>query len=381
MAKEINIGTLLGLNNRLPEARMSSATDAGDAQWLRVAKNVDFGTGGYLRRRQGFALQVAGHWHSIWADEQDAYAVVDGDLCRIDPDSLAPTVLMPAVGERRLRFARLPDGLVYWTNGAQLGRLNGAVASSAVTEKPNPKPTVSIVAGGLSVGVYQVCFTRLGIDGESASTEPESFALGDGQGLAFASLEPDTLVYATGANGEVFNQLDDGSYVTSSTNGAECATLMLSEMPAGQALAHYRGSLLVAKGNFLYISEPYRYGLFKPSRGFIPFPAEITVVAPCEDGVYVCADKTYWLPADPLNTNPVTLLPFGALNGAVVFDDEAVAVYWQTSKGLAVGKPSGVVSLPQNKTLRFDAADSGVIWLRESDGDKHLVTTRVSGEI
>lgn len=372
MAKEVNIGTLLGLNNRLPDARMSSATDSGNAQWLRVAQNVDLGAGGYLRRRLGFALQAAGHWHSIWADSQDAYAVVDGDLCRIDPDSLAPTVLVPAVGERRMSFARLPDGLVYWTNGVQLGRLAGAVARSAVTERPNPKPTISVVAGGLGAGVYQVCFTRLGVDGESASTEPESFALGDGQGLAFTGLEPDMLVYATGVDGEVFNQID---------NGAECATLMLGEMPAGQALSHYRGSLLVARGNFLYISEPYRYGLFNPSRGFIPFPTEITAVAPCEDGVYVCADKTYWLPADPRNTSPTVVLPFGALDGAVVFDDEAVAVYWQTSKGLAVGKPSGAVSLPQDKTLRFDAADSGVTWLRQSDGDKHLVTTRVSGEI
>lgn len=46
---------------------------------------------------------------------------------------------------------------------------------------------------------------------------------------------------------------------------------MLSSMPAGHSLAHYKGSLLVARGSWLYISEAYRYGLFNLGRGFIPF--------------------------------------------------------------------------------------------------------------
>ena len=72
----------------------------------------------------------------------------------------------------------------------------------------------------------------------------------------------------------------------------------------------------MARGRWLYVSEPYRYGLYNARRGFIPFPSEITVVQPCEDGVYVCADKTYWLPGDPLATTPVVLLPYGALLGS-----------------------------------------------------------------
>jgi len=377
MAKPSVIGTILGLNNRLPLTQMQVSLGRGaTAEWLRVAENIDLTQSGFIRSRQGFALAEPGGWHSLWSDHLDAYGVCDRDLVHIDHRTRARTVAVPGVGQDRVIFARLPDGMVYWTNGSRIGRLSGAVARQAVTPAPNPVPVVAVTAGGLPPGRYQVCFTALGLDGESASTEPRQVMLPNGGGLAFSGLSAGTLIYATGPDGEVFNEIAPGDFLSLGNTGAPCDTFMRAPMPAGQALAHYRGSLLVARGKWLYISEPYRYGLFDAGRGFIPFPADISVVQPCEDGIYVCADKTYWLPGDPLATTPVVLLPYGALPGSATFDAKEQTAYWQGEQGAVVAKPGGALSVPQNEALEFSAAATGFTWVREQAGDKHLITSR-----
>lgn len=378
MAKPYPIGTLLGLNNRLPVTRLDvSLPNGGNAAWLRVATNIDLTQNGFLRSRPGFGLSVAGGWHSLWSDDKDAYGVFNGDLVHIDHRTLARTVAVPGLGSGRVSYSRLPDGMVYWTNGTRIGRLSGSVARELVTPSPNPVPIASATGGGLPAGRYQVCFTAIGPDGESASTEPVQIELPAGGGIAFAGLAANTLVYATGPDGEVFNEVAGGDYLSPSTDGAPCDTLMLSAMPAGQALAHYKGSLLVARGRWLYVSEPYRYGLHNPRRGFMPFPADISVVQPCEDGVYVCADKTYWLPGDVMATTPVVLLPYGALPGSAAFDETTQTAYWQGPEGAVIARPSGALSVPQDDALIFKPAGTGFTWVRELLGDRHLVTARL----
>lgn len=369
-------GTILGLNNRLPLSRMTTTLpNRASAAYLRAAENIDLTEGGFIRRRRGYALAAAGEWHSLWADKDSSYGVVNGNLVSLSA-SLTQTVAVTSVGHRRISYARLPDGLVYWSNGERIGRLEGSTSRAMVTPMPNPVPVAMASSGGLPPGKYQVCFTALGVDGESASTEPVQIDLPNGGGIAFSGLTSNTRVYATAANGEIFNEIALGNYVSPANFGATCPTFMLAEMPAGDCLSHYRGSLLVARGKFLYISEPYRYGLFKPSRSFIPFPKEISVVQPCEDGVYVCADQTYWIPGDPLNTSLVAVSPLGALPGSATFDTDSKTAYWQSPVGAVIAKPGGAIATPQEDDLTFTSAQHGHTWVREALGDKHLITTR-----
>lgn len=300
MAKEVNIGRLLGLNNRQPLARMNQATDAGAGAWLRTADNIDLHHDGYIQRRDGFAPAKTGKWRDLWADELGAYAVVDGQLCSLDMQTLEPTPVVSAVPQGRMSYCRLPDGMVYASDGYSLWVLSGIVASNL----PAPEP----------------------------------------------DLNPD---------------IDAPQWVN---------------MPAGSCLAHYRGQLLVASGSFLFISEPYRYNLHKPHRGFIPFPAPITVVAPCEDGVYVCADKTYWLGGDLFDGAIVTLAQFGALKNSLVLDNGRALAYWQSHKGLVIGGAGGQIKFPQDDAMDFETAFAGATWLREREGQKYLVATRLKEE-
>lgn len=377
MPRTVGIDNFLGLNNRLPITGMVVSPDGrSKAAWLRVATNIDITQNGKVRSRPGRELAVEGSWHSVWSDEQDAYAVLDGDLVHINHKTLARTIAVPSAGPARVSYERLPDGLVYWTNGTRIGRLAGALARGLVTPAPNPVPVATATSGGLPPGRYQVCFTALGPDGESPSTEPVQINLPNGGGISFAGLQAETLVYATGPNGEVFNEVLGGAYLSLSNDGAPCDTFMQDVMPAGSAIAHYRGSLLVASGRWLYISEAYRYGLFNVGRGFVPFPSDISIVQPCEDGIYVCADKTYWLPGDPLATTPVVLLPYGALPGSAAFDEREQTAYWQGEQGIVIGKPGGAITLPQDEALTFNPAEFGSTWVRRALGEKHLIASR-----
>jgi hypothetical protein len=377
MTRDVAMGHIMGLNNRLPITRMESVLpNRATATWLRVASNIDLTADGFIRRRRGYSRALAGQWHSLWADELNAYGVRNGDLVHIDHRSLAVTTVVSEVGSGAVSYARLPDGMVYWTNARRIGRLDNGSARELVTPVPNPVPEAFPIAGGLPPGRYQVCFTRLGVDGESASSEPQDVDLAVDGGIGFAGLTADTHIYATGPDGEVFNEIAHGDYLSLGNSGVSCDTFMHAAMPPGQALAHYRGSLLVASGQWLYISEPYRYGLHNARRGFIPFPAQISIVQPCEDGVYVCADKTYWLPGDPLATQPMVVLPYGALPGSAAFSEREQAAYWQSERGAVIAKPGGLVEAPQDDALIFQPAESGFTWLREQHGDTHLITTR-----
>lgn len=373
--------TPIGLNNRLPLARMDAPTETDSSPaWLRVAENIDLSAGGFVRRRKGYSLTDGGAWHSLWSDSLDAYGVLNGDLVRVDIETLAHSVVATGINSSRVSYVRLPDGFVYWSDGQQIGRIDGNTARKAATPKPNPVPIAFSEAGSLPAGRYQVMFTEISEDGESGSTEPTVLDLADGGGIGFAGLTPSTLVYVTAPDGDIFNEVGQGSYLTLNNDGGTCNTFMLSSMPAGHSLSHFKGSLLVASGNWLYISESYRYGLFNLNRGFIPFPAPISVVVPCEDGVYVCADKTYWLPGDPLATTPVVILPFGALPNSAAFDADTVTAYWQSKDGLIIGKPGGNAAAAQEDALQFSKAASGFTWVRDQLGEKHIVTTRFGVE-
>jgi hypothetical protein len=378
-ARPRRVGPFLGLNNRLEQTRM--LVEAG--AFLKVARNVELTADGFLRSRDGFKQAAPGQFRSAWSDARDAYAVKDGDLVHLGP-RLAQTVVVPGVGDARVSYERAPDGMVYWTNGERIGRLLGATAREIVTPAPNPVPVAIATTGALPAGRYQVCFTAVGADGESPSTEPQQIVLPAGGGITFAGMTGSTRVYATGPDGEVFNEAPPSDFLTLDNFGAPCSTFMLQAMPPGRAIAWHKGSLLVARGPYLFLSEPYRPGVLNASRGFLSFPAEISVVQPLDDGLYVCADRTYWIPGDPLDTVPTVVLPFGALRGSSTVDGRdgngGLAAYWQSPLGVVVARPGGVVAVPQDAVLTFTGARSGATLVREQDGEKHVLAARFDVE-
>lgn len=385
----VKLGSMsLGVNNRLPPTQLGrTLPDRSPATYLSAGDNVDLTGRGYLRRRAGSTLQQAGvAAHSVWGDGDEGYMAVGNTLVHLEGvgDSLLSTVVISGLPElARISYERMPDGDVAWSNGFTIGRLRGSVARPLVTLRPSVVPAITLTSGALPEGRYQMAFTAIANGIESGSTTPIQIDVPENGGIAMAGLSPGVRVYMTGPNGAVFNHIEVVDEIVTLTNtGTELRSLMLADMPPGQVVRWYRGSLLVANGPALCLSEPYVPGLMNASKGYILFPAPITVVEPCEGGVFVCADRTYWLAGALLDAQPVVVLQYGGLLGSgsrmPTNDGDASGqrVCWLSPRGLVVGGSDGSVAAVQEKALKFGRADSGATLFRERDGANRVIATR-----
>ncbi len=372
-----------GLTNRRQLAQLETRlADGTPATYLREATNCEINSIGGITRRRGYNTLVSGRAHSLWGDGGDfGYVVIGGVLQQLRADgSLYPVTV---VGSSKLSYSRGSDGRVYWSDEVRLMGLRGAVAGPAATPAPHA-PTIYAGSGALVAGRYGVTFTRTSDVGESAATEPVFVDVGADGRIRIQGCAPGAEVFVTGPNGDVFQSV--GVCVTGQLDvavlpqaGRRCETIGLKPMPAGQIVRHALGRMLVARGSTLYFSEPYRYGLYNPVSGYLPFEAPITMVAPTPKGLYVAADQTYWLPDLPA-TDVRTILPFGALPHSDVVlpgsSGEAQRCAWMSQRGAVIAEDMGNVSLPQDTALVFSPAARGSLAVRERDGERWLVVAR-----
>jgi len=380
--KPTPLGPFLGMNNRLPPYKLevfSRGNKAGD--YLRNAVNVDITDSGTLQRRKGTTLAQAGiDCHSLWAEGDDVF-YVDGTTLYEYPRTTMREGLTPGM---RCSYAHAPRGEIYWSNGVVLERIANGVCGQASVPVPNPSPTVVSSGGGaLKAGYYQVAITAVGANGEeSGATWPVQVNASDSSRIEVSNL-PGTLVniYITPQNGDVFLfaiQTTATSYIFPllGTLGRQCPTLGLREMPPGQIVRWFKQRLLVASDNTLYYGEPASNALMNPMKGYIPFPGRITVIEPCQNGVYVVADQTYWLAGPDISQAKVEpVLPYGAAEGTGGKTPNTNEVWWFSQRGVVVGDETGKVKNVQEETVAVETAQSGATLYREQDGMRQLVSS------
>lgn len=388
MSTQRNIASFSpGLNNRRPADQLDlTLPDRTPATFLRDAVNCDISANGAIRRRPGYTRAIAGVVHSVWGDGQpQGYAVIDGVLSGVKASPTGQPTITPITfaGHRRASYSRSAQGEVYWSNGGLSGRLVGEINTPASTATP-PTPTLEITSGALPAGRYLLAFTRTGPAGESAATPLSAVDVPANSGIQLTGCAPGTEVFMTGPNGEILQHVGTTWGMTFTialppTSGRQCETLGLAPMPPGTIVRHALGRLVVASGRTLVFSEPYRYGLTNPAENYITFSAPITVVAPTPNGLYVCAEETYWIPSLP-PADIATKLPFGALaHSDVALDaqsEDGRYCAWMSPRGVVTGTVGGEVTLVQDDNLNFSAAERGSVVLRRNQGDRSLVITR-----
>jgi hypothetical protein len=380
----LSLGTFLGVNNRLDATRLGVTLQGRvSATYLRIGENIDI-HGGFFRLREGYSTPLTPPAHSVWGDgEPDGYAVVDGNLeqLRTSGAALQRTVVRYGMSGQPVSFERAPTGDIYWTDGVTLGRISAGQDRMPAAPAPNPVPNVSARPGEgtMAAGQYLFAFTRLTQDPESAATPVQRVVLPEAGGFFITGLQADTLTYASGPNGDVLTRVEpigNALAVDSLGAGPRCETLLLQPLPAGQIVRHYNGRMLVARGNTLLFSEPYRYGLYNPAQSFIPLPGPITVMEPCVGGVFVCADQTYWLAGDLMGTQAVPVLPFGGVAGSGARSPDETQVCWVSPKGLVIGASDGTATAVQDDAVRFADAARAACLFRDWDGMSHVIYTR-----
>lgn len=281
----VRLGPFLGMDNRLPDAKLATA----DGAFLRNAVNVDITDAGTLQRRAGAVQHLAGaDCHSLWSDGTHMY--------HVDYASL---------------------------------RCDGA-----------------IIHEGLALGMPM-----------SYCTTPRGAVCSNGRGIWW--LSPSGLT----------------AFTAGATASARHDPLALSAMPAGQIVRHHNGRLLVAKNNLLYYSEPFALHLNDPARGYIPFPAEITLVEPCGQGFFVAADQTYFVAGDIAQADVSTPLPHGAIPYTSLASATGTEVWWMSERGLVRGTPGGQTTYAQAQHVVTGGAAAGATLQREQDGVRQLITS------
>ncbi|MFM9922749.1 hypothetical protein VLK31_07145 [Variovorax sp. H27-G14] len=389
--RPVAIGTFTGVNNRLEQSQLESQPARGvKLQALPAGVNIDLNDKGGVRRRRGQTPRAAGIAHSVWGDgHDDGYAVIGTDLVRLTPSGpgLQAEVMRAGVSAGRpTSFERFPDGAVYYANGEVMGRIRDGVDGPVVTEALGSLPVFTVIAGSLAAGRYTVVLTAVGTDGESAATAPVQIEVPANGGIRLANLPGDLVrAYMTGPNGEIPTlELETTAtsvdLVTHAASGIRCQTLLLASMPAGELVRHYNGRLLTVVGNLLIRSEPYYYGVFDASKGYIPFPAPITIVQPAVGGVYVVADQTYWLAGDLDNTSAPPILPYGAVRGTGGYDATSETVFWLSDRGLVIADGAGSAKNVQEDALALAGGTRGAALYREQNGSRHIVTSRSGAE-
>jgi hypothetical protein len=259
---------------------------------------------------------------------------------------------------------------------------------------------VPAVTGGLDAGRYQVAITFVGDDGiESGASLASVVDVADGGGIILSNIPQGDAekvnLYMTEANGDklflrqtlVMGQTS--AKLSKGLAGKVLTTQFLAELPPGQVLRHYRGRMYTAVDAAVFYSEPFLYGLTRPSRNFLHFPTKVTVVEPVVDGIYVVADQTYFItaPGTPEMQQLVVdsaggVIGTGLTADAYLFGLEPTmgkVACWFGSEGLMVGTPGGKVIRMTEGRIAFDGFGYGASLIRKHAGIQQLLTT-VFGE-
>lgn len=345
---------------------------------VAALRNLDPAPGGRLTLRAGFdKVQAFTNARALFA-AGDALLVVDGgDLhwfdTRTNSATLAATV-DPAA----------PVAAV-WHNGELLvSTPQESFALRAGQRRawgiPAPVFDVQLVAGALPAGTYKVAVTAT-VDGMESGCLPLTVTLDGTQDIRVVTADSRApLVYASTTNGQTLYAQGEPlagafrlTYVADDT--ARLQTALLTTMPACTRLASLDGLVVGAAANVVYHSEPLWHHLHDPVRGFVLFPADVTMLVDCGRGVYASTDeKVYFITR--LGTDQVALQTASDVPAQpgteVKLPDGRVA--WFTRYGQAFATGDGAVELPNATTYAPTVADLGAAGVLEHNGNQMVVT-------
>lgn len=378
------VGPFRGINNRLPDHKLAvfeRGEKAGDH--LRVARNVDLSDAGTVKRRDGVTLEVPGvNCHSLHAAGGTAYYVDNGTLYQFPRTQIRQDLGVNS----QVAFCEIPAMGVVWSNGVVIEKITGSSSVSLGVPMPTPVAITVSGGGGLPAGLYLVSVAGIDPAGmESPATHPVQLDVPDG-GAITVDAPGMKAIYVSAQNGDVLFRAATTpdrpvTIAVMPEQRAQCQTLGLVAMPPGNLLAWYNGRLLVASGSYLLYSEVYAPSLHNPARGYIPFDAGITMVAPCLDGVYVgTRDSTYWLAGPDIEAAQlVRVLPYGAAFGSCAARPERNEVWWYSARGMVVGTPGGNVKNIQEENISVPEATRAATLFQERDGTQRFIASTDNG--
>lgn len=376
-------GWPLGVDNVQP----GYAVDSGA---LRSAANVDIFDGGKLRLRKGITLTaLASGANSLWSDPMlsVAYYAAGGTIYSLSSLGVSTAVVTGLSPALPVVYHQV-NGEVFWSNTAVTGRIVGGVNRPWGLETPASQPVLAATVGALGVGTYQVAVTYRNAAGEESGAQNSVvITLAAIGGVAISALPVPVnasitlkCIYMTSQNGDVLYRIATipaaQTTYTVATAPASTVTLKTQDfapMPAGSILAHRNGQIFCAVGQYVFYSEPMRYGLHNPASNFYTYPSNVSVMLSTPEGIYICADKSYFLSAPgTAEVEQRVILPFGAATGTGVYLPNGVDVAWFSHRGQVVAS-GGQAKVITEKHFVPDIMTQGASLVREQQGLRQIV--------
>ena len=390
--KPVQFKNFLGINNRVADYQLDTKQDINgkmrEGTFLRSATNVIVTNGMSLRRRQAESLvQAMSGAHSLFGD----LMVRDSVLYRITLPAYSETLLKILSSNAKMRYEEY-NGIIYFTNGVDSGKV-GADDVVYPWGLPTPSaPGVTQVVGGLAAGKYRVCVSYYNdTTREEGGVSPlGACELSSVGGLRVAlpgatSGATHVAVYVTTENGSV--PLLQAIVATGTTfvdvsaiaHGREASQRFEAPLPPGNRVFLFNGCLSTVSGKDIYFGIPYRPGYYLPASGRVPFEAEIGAAVPCTNGVFVAADKTYFMPGkSPADFDDITdVLPYGAVKGTefVIPDFENSLFGWFGEKGFVFAAKDGTATAVIRENVELTPPETGFsAVIRDADGFMGIVS-------
>lgn len=379
--KPVEFNTFSGIDNTVPRHRLPET-------FLADAVNVDITSAKTIKTRPGKeALAVITNGNSLTGCAGKMFLTIANALHTVtDVSPFTTTTLRSGLSSQdRMAFTDI-NGEVWWSNGVDKGRCSASNTDEPWSLPKPSAPTLSATTGTLPKGRYRVSIVHRMANGEeSPASAPVAIDLATTGGVSVAlpsapSGATHTLIFCTSSSGVFLLHSTvsaaTGTVVvsTDSTGRPLGESYKLDVLPSGRILALFNGRLLSASGSVLSISEPYRFGVYDPLAGRVPFPSDITVVAPLKDGVFVVADKVYWLAgADNAEWVPVPKSQGTAVYGTQFELAEAKQVGWFGEFGLVIGTNDGSIAHPTHNHFSAPMAASGFVLVKREDGDVRIL--------
>lgn len=378
--KTLPIGPFLGINNRLPDFALH-VHDKGD--YVRTADNVDLTNAGtFIRRQDATLVQAMSGAHSLHGD----YLVRDSVLYKVTLPTYSETLVRVLSSNNPMSYVEF-NGDLYFANGTDFGRISNGTAYPLALPTP-ASPNVATIPGSLSAGWYQVATQYINQDtGEEGGASPSSnYELAANSALrvtlpAATTGATHVRVYVSTVNGSIpllqttVTASTASVDITAITIGREANQRYEAPLPAGK-LFLFNGCLCSYKDGNVYEGLPFRPGYYLPVEGRIPFPATVTNVVPAQNGVFVVADKTYWIQGPRMTTSEMIqdVLPYGGVAGTEFSSPNKSLYGWFSHKGIVLGTPQGEVQAVMSDNLDVVVPESGFSTLFEDGGYRRVVS-------
>ena len=394
MPKNQNTTKVRGFAGLVNTVSPEELTGADRAQFpVLGADNVYLTNARRLKSRLGFALSSAGDYHSLW-NTDDQVLVGKGTTLQSIARDLTETQLRAGLqSNSRLSYAIAGDRVFYMNEVGQRGAIRDGVHESwGMTS--SPPPNLAETDGALDEGTYQVAVTQRAASGAEAGTDTYaqiSLAAGKGIRVTLPSADPDAstfVVYCSLVNSKTLYQVAEVStatgtvdVVTTVNHGRLLTTQDIIPPPLGSHIMYHSGRMYVAMGRYVYYSDSLAYGWFREDQ-FLAYPEDVRLMASVKGGLFVCADRTYYIAGDnPAGATQEVVSDAVAVKGTLEYlqpgdsaDDVSTRqAVWISDRGFVLGASGGGITLLTEGQFTFAVAEEGSLNLVKQDGVMTLV--------